>query len=227
METRKIVLNERVEDIRDKKEIITIEKFSLKQIKNHFNENIINIKNHFLISDELQSMNKLNDAKDIWRSQIVFLQSSFDFYLHEISKYSIIKIFNNEWNKTDKYSNFKVEMRYVEEALKKPESNEWFLEYVNDRFKRDTYLAYDCMKDQINLMGLAFEEIKKDFEVSNDDTLKNAISSLYLRRNEIAHQSDRNHFNSQKNDITKEYVLKNIEYIEKIVDIIHNKELLK
>ncbi|MBE6130920.1 MAG: hypothetical protein E7183_04290 [Erysipelotrichaceae bacterium] len=84
------------------------------------------------------------------------------------------------------------------------------------------------MKDQLSLLGIEFENVetlsfKKYY--NNDGNLvdgKKIIKELFTRRNEIAHQSDRNHFNATKNDITKEYVRYNINAIKHFVETIHH-----
>ena len=45
---------------------------------------------------------------------------------------------------------------------------------------------------------------------------------MFKRRNEIAHQNDRCHFDAIQADITKDYVEDFIMKIELIVDSIHN-----
>lgn len=132
------------------------------------------------MADELVSKNKNEDAKDIWRTQIVFLESALDFYFHEITKYGMDKIFNNDWPQTDKYKNYNLRLEDVLYVIKNPEETSWFLEHVNQM-----------------------------------------INSLFKRRNQIVHQSDRDHFDGTKNDIQKEYVENAIDIIQKIVNAIN------
>ena len=48
--------------------------------------------------------------KDILRSQVVFLDSAFDFFMHEATKYGMVQIFQGIWEKTEKY------MKEIEEG---------------------------------------------------------------------------------------------------------------
>lgn len=176
---RNLELKPRAENTRDKK-AIKVENFDLLQIKNHFDENLNSLKKHFNLADELVSKNKNEDAKDIWRTQIVFLESALDFYFHEITKYGMNKIFNNDWPQTDKYKNYNLRLEDVLYVIKNPEETSWFLEHVNQM-----------------------------------------INSLFKRRNQIVHQSDRDHFDGTKNDIQKEYVENAIDIIQKIVNAIN------
>lgn len=83
---------ERVVEIRDKRPPRI--SFEYDSIMNRFNENIEDVVAKFYIAD---SITDENQKKEIWRSQIVFLESSLDFYLHEVIKFGFIKMFNGEW----------------------------------------------------------------------------------------------------------------------------------
>ena len=76
--------------------------FDLQPILDRFNSNIADIRKHFQTADDLLALQppKQTEAEDIWRSQIVFLDSAIDFYIHEIVKYGIIKMFNGNWAKS-------------------------------------------------------------------------------------------------------------------------------
>lgn len=88
MEERNLELIPRREGTREK---VTpaIVKFQLSDIENHFKENIQYIRAQFYIADNLLQEDREEEAKNIWRSQIVFLESAFDFYMHELDKYGL------------------------------------------------------------------------------------------------------------------------------------------
>lgn len=226
---RNISLSPRIEERRNKNNVqIEVVEFNLNQIKIHFNDNISNIEQNFKIVDKLISLNEIDKSKDILRSQIVFLESALDFYLHELSKCGMIKIFNGDWPKTERYNNLKVEMKLIDAAIKNPESCDWLLSYINNKNKREVYISLESMREQLNLLGIEFESVVKNAfsDKSNarefSSNGKQIIKDLFDRRNEIAHQSDRNHFNSEQNEITKKYVLENIEYVKRLVEAIHD-----
>ena len=121
-----------------------------------------------------------------------------------------------------------VEIRLIDDAIKNPESYDWLLEYINEKIKREVYISLESMKDQLNLLGIKFEDViniafnNKFNPERNQLNGKQIIQELFIRRNEIAHQSDRNHYNAEQNDISKEYVLNGIENVKNIVSAIHN-----
>lgn len=84
----------------------------------------------------------------IWRAQIVFLASALDFYMHELTKYGLCEIYNENWASTDKYKNLQVKMEVIEVALKSGEDIDWFLEYINSYYRAITMVSYEFVKDQ-------------------------------------------------------------------------------
>ena len=127
MTPRDLTLNQRVEDVRDKQPVPSIVEFDLEQIKERFDNNIASIRKQFDIAESLKSKGDIEECETIWRSQVVFLESALDFYIHEVSKYGMLNIFSGDWEKTEKYNNYQVPMKYVEEGFKNPESKAWLL----------------------------------------------------------------------------------------------------
>ena len=226
MEERNLDLVPRKEGTREKVTPVMI-KFQLDEIKRHFDENVQYIRAQFKIADEMLQLGKEDDAKTIWRSQIVFVESAFDFYLHEITKYGLSEMFTGGWEKTEKYYNLSVKMSIVDKALNAREDTEWFIEFVNDFYKEKTLVSYESVKDQMNLLGLNVQDVadgvfyERGSDVKTKEKLKNSLEGLYHRRNIIAHQSGRRHSDAQLEEISKELVESHLEDVEKVVQKIH------
>lgn len=195
---RNLDLSQRVKNVREQQEIRYIVHFNLQEIKDRFDESIQSIEQKFDLFDELMESNKVDEAKDILRSQIVFLEGIVDFYLHEMTKYSYFKMFSNEWDKTMQYRKFNVKMEVVEKGLNSPGSKEWFFEYVTDAFERTVFLSRESIHDQLNAIGIPYKEVMHNVfsERTEGDSMKQGndfIRKLFERRNVIAHQNDRSH----------------------------------
>ena len=161
----------------------------------------------------------------VWRSQVVLAEGLLDFYIHEVSKYCLVRMFSGAWPKSEKYKSFQIPMERVENAIAALESNDWLFEYLNKRFSRDVFLSCESMRDQLNLIGIPFNKVMEvAFPSGNEQeaikTGKEAIAMLFQRRNEIAHQNDRSHASAEQTDITKEFVEDYISKIESIVNAI-------
>ena len=225
MASRNIPLTPRVEDTRDAHPVLVPIQFSLLEIKQHYIESMDEVKAQFDVADELNSNSNEIACKMIWRSQVVLAEGLLDFYIHEISKYCLVRMFSGTWPKTEKYKSFQIPMEKVENAIAALESNDWFFEYLNKRFSRDVFLSYESMRDQLNLIGIQFNQVMaKAFHSKNEQeairTGKETIAMLFQRRNEIAHQNDRSHASAEQTDITKEFVENYISKIESIANAI-------
>ena len=222
MEDRNLDLVARNEATRDKFHTEVI-RFELDQILQHFTEAIQNINTQFNVADELVESGKVIEGENIWRAQIIFLASALDFYMHELTKYGLCEIYNENWDCTDKYENLQVKMKVIEVALKSGEDIDWFLEYINNYYRAITMVSYESVKDQFNLLGINLVHVADGafYERGGSENTKNKfkrrLNELFSRRNIIAHQSDRAHTDAQVNIITKEIVQNFICDIEKIV----------
>ena len=190
MEERNLDLVARNEDTRDKFHTEVI-RFELDQIMQHFTESIHAINAQFDVADELRRAGKVMEGENIWRAQIVFLASAFDFYMHELTKYGLCEIYNENWSRTDKYDNLQVNMKVIEVALKAGEDIDWFLEYINGYYRVITMVSYESVNDQLKLLGI-----------------------------DLVHVADRAHTDAQIINITKEIVQDFICDVEKIVNSI-------
>ena len=223
---RDLSLELRFEDTREKKDS-EITRFSLEEIKRHFEENLAHIQHQYIVAQRLISEGNFDDGENIWRSQIIFLDSAFDFYLHEITQYGLRRIFSDYWEKTEKYNNLKVKMPFLEKAIEGVDDKAWFDEYTNREFSQVPMMSYEVVKDQLNLLGINAQKIADEAfycmgaTEKTLDKLKRRISELYSRRNLIAHQSDRKLHNAEREKISEDEVKEFVEDIKKIVYSIH------
>lgn len=184
--------------------------FDLQPILDRFNSNITDIRSHFQTADDLLALQspKQTAAEDIWRSQIVFLDSALDFYIHEIVKYGIIKMFNREWAESTDYKKMKVHLRFAVDLAQNPSSASKLLEEIDEMNKYPCFMGAKKLKEQLDFIAV-------NYNLRNSD--KKLLNNLYNRRNQIAHQTDRIPGQQQKQPITKKYVEDFINKIENFV----------
>lgn len=223
---RNLSLSPRIEDQRDAHPIEPPIQFSRNEIKQHFIDSLESVKAQYDVADALLSEGNIGGCKTIWRSQVVLAEGLMDFYIHEMSKHCLFKMFTGNWDKSGKYASFMVPMGRVEDAISATESKDWFFGYLNERFSRDVFISKESMRDQLNLIGIGFSAAMcKAFPDENEEasTKQGAqiVEELFRRRNAIAHQNDRSHASAVQNDITKEFVADYISKIEAIVNAIH------
>lgn len=222
----------RNEDTREKFHTEVV-RFELDQIMQHFTESIQAIYTQFEVADELIAYGKIKEGENIWRAQIIFLTSAFDFYMHELTKYGLCEIYDENWERTEKYSNLQVGMKTIEIALKSGEDIDWFLEYINDYYKAITMVSYESVKDQLNLLGIDLKKVADRAFYNRGERektrvkLRRRLNELFSRRNIIAHQSDRAHADAQVKNITKEIVQDFMDDIQRIVNSINEEVMNK
>ena len=223
---RDLSLTPRIENQREAQPITPPVQFSLDEIKQHFIDSMNTVKAQYDVADSLATEGNTDGCKTIWRSQVVLAEGLMDFYIHEMSKYCLFRMFTGHWDKSEKYATFMVPMGKVEEAIAATESKDWFFTYLNNRFSRDVFISKESMRDQLNLIGIGFSQVmSKAFPSDKEETSTKQgaqiVEDLFRRRNIIAHQNDRSHASAKQNDITKEFVSDYISKIEVIVNSIH------
>lgn len=215
-----LALTPRAEETRDEKIQRVPVQFGLDEILKHFTDSIAELRKQFEVADRLLSEKDEEGCKTIWRSQVVLSEGLLDFYIHEMSKYCLFRMFTGEWKKSEKYDSFMIPMSQVEKALDAAESNDWFFDYLNTRFSREVFLANEHMKDQLNLIGIAYSDVMNE-AFGELSTGRNKIVAMFQRRNAIAHQNDRSHASAEQEDITREYVEQYFKDVESVVTAIH------
>ncbi|MFR0040662.1 MAG: HEPN domain-containing protein [Lachnospira sp.] len=220
-EERNLELTPRSIGIRDRCPTHTIQ-FELSAIVNRFKSNLLSIRSQFELVEQLKVENNIQ-YKDILRSQIVFLDSALDFFMHEVTKYGMVQIFQGVWRKTERYNNFTIRLGEISDVLRNPEQENWFLDIVNDSYAEDTFMSADAVIGQLNLIGVKWQSVadrafyEQGSTTPTKDKFKYTLNALFRRRNQIAHQADRLHETGVKIDIEREDVEKYITDIEKIV----------
>lgn len=226
---RDLSLTTRSEGTREPRPVADPVQFTLAQIKAHFDESLASIQSQFDVAEDLKTNGKTDECKDIWRSQIVFLEGILDFYLHQISKYALYQMFLERWTKSKDYEDLQISIREVEVALKSIENSEtadeskkWFYEYLNNKFYYNSLVPLKYFQRQIKLLDMDFSDIMKTaFSTKNDG--ERFMKNFSSRRNDIAHRFDRSLSSAEKNDISREYVEECISGVRSIVYAIHNK----
>lgn len=139
-----------------------------------------------------------------------------DFYIHEVIKFGIIKIFNEEWPSTNKFMNLKISLKIAIDLAKTPENANSLLSEIDEINQKNCFMSYDNIKRQLDIIGITIDHSKK-----------NIIDEIYQRRNQIAHQSDRLPENPIKQEIKESTVLQYIQEIKAFISDIDSKILSK
>jgi len=226
---RELELKERI--INDKEPNVVI--FRIDEIENNFNASISSITNNLDTGKELEQANKLKEAQDIYRSQISFLESAFDYFIHSLIKLSMQEMYLDNWKKTSRYQKFEVPLSAVEKGMEDKDDSSWLNDCVNDEYQTQTFLS----AKQFNIfLELIEPNLSKKLSLKlypngkkPSKKLDEFITKLYQRRNAIVHQDDRESRTGQKKEITLKEVLTYKDNLSTIVNellnIIKSKQL--
>lgn len=195
---------------------------------NSFNNIVDDIESKFKLITELENKNLTEIKNNILRSQIVFLMSGLDYYMHELIKYGIVSIFKGDRKKTRNYNNFSIALSSVEKAIKNKECLDWLEEGISYSNKINTFMAWNKIKQALLLISdnkNFLSNVAKSMNTT-EKNLKNNINNIYERRNQITHQSDRDPVTGKKSAIDRKYVEDSIKIIKLTVNTIHS-EIIK
>ena len=215
--SKNLSLNKRKEDCRLPSQPV-VKKFNISEIKQHFFDSIKKIEDLTLI------YKKIND-ESILRAQIVFLDSAFDFFMHEITKFCLSEMFEQNWERTSQYNNLKINLNQLHKILDEENRNEIFLECINSMYQSVSIISYESIHQQFKLLGLESMKIfHKCFPKDNKDKSKKAFNEffdcLYSKRNCIAHQSSRSHLDATIKSFSPEFLSEAIATTKKVVTAI-------
>lgn len=218
----------RQENTRDKRPAPAVISFTLAQIMEHFNQNLDAIRAQSDVAADMVREGNQGEAEFIWRTQILYLVSALDFYMHELTTYGMVSMYRRHWKRTPDYEKIRLPISAIDEGTRASGSAEWLVEYINDAFGRDTMTSYPRIKDQADLLGIdirrCMEEAfphatKKHRAVAEGSEILGDISS---RRNRIAHQTDRDPDNARQDEISAQYVMQSISHIERLIHALHS-----
>lgn len=222
---RNLNLTQRKLNTRDKIQPEVV-KFSLDEIKKHFEDSISDIEEQFKTIDLLESKDR-EKIDYILRSQIVFLGGSLDFYFHEITQFGIMQMYDEIWQETKPYKNINIKLGTILGVLKGEKDDSWFIEFINYEYSKISLISYDSIEKAMNMIGLHMYQIANKIygeEIERKERvikLKERMNRLCERRNCIAHQFDMFHENAEKKPIHINTVREFIEDAKEIVDVVY------
>ena len=195
-----------------KKRPVSLETDALGLIE-RFRTSIRNIDDRFRLYHVLIGQRLYEEAEDLLRFQIVYLMSALDFFMHELYSYGILKIFQHQKRKTERYKSFRVPLELVEQALFDGENIQHHLKKmiteINQTF---TFMHPSRIKELLHTIGYAdaFSKaqrvLRKKGILRDGEALAPLLEKIYIRRNKISHQTDIEHGGPNRLSISLEEV---------------------
>lgn len=193
--------------------------------KQHFKANIGRVIEIGGLYDALAGLTTaIIDASDLLRSQIVMTVSALDHYIHEVTRYGMLEIFDGKRRPTDPFLKFQVSMETLQQLTISPGSSRVLLE--NEIREKHGFLSFqhpDKIGDAIRLFSPLplWPGVASSLSISPND-VKTRLKLIVERRNKIAHEADMDpSYPGTRWPITKHDVQTTIDFIEKVCESIH------
>ena len=218
---RRLVLEKRRVNTR---ESCGVTLFTIRDIESHFDETLSQAYKQIKLAEELSIKGLTEESEGILRLQIVLVESAYDYYLHELLRWGVVKIFTGEWEgKGKQYQELELPLRVFELAMKNNNNYDWLKEWVTEKYSHLTLMDYPQLKYVCGLLGLNIRDVAElaFYKVGSQDKseyeLERQIRETYRRRNQIVHQSDRKTGTAERENINRDYVEGRIMCIRKVV----------
>lgn len=222
-------INKRKENVINQNKPGKIDTEDLCKIQNRFNDSIKDVKGLMDICIKLEQSDKQCDIDDdteqeLLRAQIVLLDSALDFYIHEISKYGITKIFNEDsgWNETQEFLDYKLSMKICKEIYYNRTSPKKISDVIGSLNNYSSFMKFDAIVKQLIMLGIIEDKSNIPLEITK---YRDSVNAICERRNLIAHSSDRDFYKGHKGEkqlLKKESVDNWISKIKEFQSVIQN-----
>jgi len=196
-------------------------------IYTRFHTNIKSVKRLTHVAEQMLADEK-DVADDLFRAQVVQIESAFDFFMHEFTVFGMTKIFLDEWDDTREFRAYPITMKDFRAGIKSPDDDAWFAKTVMRAYEKQPLISYLRFTEALRTIGISLEALEKSSQGRLDArTLRTIVDQASSRRNQIAHQTDRAHASRKQNDIDAEYVRTMLSDIRMVVNAVYEAALEK
>lgn len=130
------------------------------------------------------------DASDLLRAQVVLAVSAFDFYIHEVTVFGMVAVFEGRRPPTQAFLKYRVSVGAVSVGMS-AHSSSWFEAEIREQHSFQSFQQPDKVADAIRL----FSDVKLWQEIASmmartEKDVKDQLKLIVDRRNKIAHEAD-------------------------------------
>lgn len=161
------------------------------------------------------------EVSDILRSEIVYVVSGFDRFIHDIVKQGMVDIFIGSRPLTNAYHNFQitlVQLQAIRIAGSIPPPQSIFENIIIDKHKQLSFQEPNKVSEALSFIWNEphkWQQIAICMGISESD-LKTELKNIVIRRNQIVHEGDMNMMTGNLQDIVYSDVVDSVDFIEKL-----------
>lgn len=164
---------------------------------------------------------------DLLRSELVYIISALDKFIHDIVKIGILESYGGLRNYTLALNNFSINMSQMQSLLvPSPTTNSaQILEnIVTENHKHLSFQDPDKISTALSLIwseNHKWQKISNSLGMSESD-VKIKLKNIAIRRNQIVHEADVDLFNNSLQNIIESDVEDSTKFIDNLVTSIYN-----
>jgi len=166
------------------------------------------------------------NVSDLLRSEIVYIISAFDKFIHDVVRIGMLETFNLQRTSTASYNNFPISLLQMQSIISPALSINPYNIFENIIIDSHKHLSFQDPDKITQILSLIWNETHKWQKISailfiDERVLKIELRNIVIRRNQIVHEGDIDMFTSQIQDIRENDVYNSVEFIKKLTDAIY------
>jgi len=197
--------------------------------KQLFDKGIIRIRNIDSIFIHLTQELKFNssDVSDILRSEIVYVVSSFDRFIHDIVKAGMIETYRGKRIPTTAYNNFPISLQQlnaISNASTIPTPEHILAQSITEKHKHLSFQDPNKISEALSLIwqeNHKWQRIAMEFNRNQND-IKIELKNIIIRRNQIVHEGDFDLSTKELQPINHSDTIQIVDFIEQLGTTIFN-----
>lgn len=164
---------------------------------------------------------------DLLRSEIVYIISALDKFIHDIVKIGILESYNNLRPKTSALNGFTIsfaQLNLFVSPVPGMDSNNLLESIIIDNHK---HLSFQDPLKISQALSLIWDENHKWYQIANamglsENDVKIELKNIVIRRNQIVHEADLDLFTNTIQSINETDVLNSVSFINNLVNSIYS-----
>ena len=164
---------------------------------------------------------------DLLRSEIVYMVSALDKFIHDIVKIGILESYNGIRPKTAALNNFSINLAQMD-LITNPgptsSTNQILESIIVENHKHLSFQDPDKITGALSLIWLEQHKWQKiaSLLAKNESDVKIELKNIVIRRNQIVHEADINLFTNSTQNISESDIEHQTDFITNIVHAIYN-----
>lgn len=172
-----------------------------------------------------------SDVADILRSQIMYLVSAFDKFIHDLVRQGMVDAFLNTRIKTASFKKFSISLEQFHDLTSSSIIPPAQTVFENIVIQNHRHLSFQTPEKVVQALSLVWDEPHKWQKISSsmglpENDVRVELNNIVIRRNQIVHENDFDLLTNTLQPITHDDVKDSVDFIEKLGGCIYSEVVL-